>query len=138
MGSVDSDYIVFACVSSLAQVVVLIRLGFLNRWFPNGSAYLDAQHMMEGWKTTEYSGFYTGFWRRKWQPTPEFLPGESQGWRSLVGCHLWGPTESDTTEATWRHQQQQSMIYNSPGYAFSFGSLTILSHIVESTVGRAL
>ena len=39
-------------------------------------------------------------WRRKWQPTPLFLPGESQGWRSLVGCHLCGRTESDTTEAT--------------------------------------
>ena len=39
-------------------------------------------------------------WRRKWQPTPVFLPGESQGWGSLVGCCLWGRTESDTTEAT--------------------------------------
>ena len=39
-------------------------------------------------------------WRRKWQPTPVFLPGESQGWQSLVGCCLWGLTESDTTEAT--------------------------------------
>ena len=39
-------------------------------------------------------------WRRKWQPTPVFLSGESQGQRSLVGCHLWGRTESDTTEAT--------------------------------------
>ena len=39
-------------------------------------------------------------WRRKWQPTPVFLPGESQGWGSLVGCHLWGRTESDTTEVT--------------------------------------
>ena len=39
-------------------------------------------------------------WRRKWQPTPVFLPGESQGRRSLVGCCLWGHTESDTTEAT--------------------------------------
>ena len=39
-------------------------------------------------------------WRRKRQPTPVFLPGESQGWGSLVGCHLWGRTESDTTEAT--------------------------------------
>ena len=38
--------------------------------------------------------------RRKWQPTPVFLPGESQGRRSLVGCCLWGRTESDTTEAT--------------------------------------
>ena len=39
-------------------------------------------------------------WRRKWQPTPVFLPGESQGRKSLVGCRLWGRTESDTTEAT--------------------------------------
>ena len=39
-------------------------------------------------------------WRRKWQPTPEFLPGESHGRRSLVGCSPWGRTESDTTEAT--------------------------------------
>ena len=39
-------------------------------------------------------------WRRKWQPTPVFLPGESQGQQSLVGCHLWGHTEADMTEAT--------------------------------------
>ena len=39
-------------------------------------------------------------WRRKWQPTPVFLPGESQGRGSLVGCRLWGRTESDTTEVT--------------------------------------
>ena len=39
-------------------------------------------------------------WRRKWQPAPVFLPGESQGQRSLLGCRLWGRTESDTTEAT--------------------------------------
>ena len=39
-------------------------------------------------------------WRGKWQPTPVFLPGESQGQGSLVGCCLWGRTESDTTEAT--------------------------------------
>ena len=39
-------------------------------------------------------------WRRKWQATPVFMPGESQGLGSLVGCRLWGHTESDTTEAT--------------------------------------
>ena len=39
-------------------------------------------------------------WRRKWQPTPVFLPGESRGRGSLVGCRLWGRTELDTTEAT--------------------------------------
>ena len=32
--------------------------------------------------------------------TPVFLPGESQGWEILVGCHLWGLPELDTTEAT--------------------------------------
>ena len=39
-------------------------------------------------------------WRRKWQPTSVFLPGESQGQGSLVGCRLWGRTESDTTEVS--------------------------------------
>ena len=39
-------------------------------------------------------------WKRKWQPTPLFLPAESQGRGSLVGCCLWGRTELDTTEAT--------------------------------------
>ena len=39
-------------------------------------------------------------WRRKWQSTPVFLPGESQGWRSLVSYCLWGRTESDMTDAT--------------------------------------
>ena len=34
------------------------------------------------------------------QPTPVFLPGESQGWGSLVGCYLWGHTELDMTEVT--------------------------------------
>ena len=49
---------------------------------------------------TSLSLFPFMHWRRKWQPTPVFLPGESQGWGSLVGCHLWGCTELDTTEAT--------------------------------------
>ena len=39
-------------------------------------------------------------WRRQWQPTPVILPGECKGRGSLVGCCLWGHTESDTTEAT--------------------------------------
>ena len=41
----------------------------------------------------------------KWQPTPVFLPGESQGWRSLLGCRLWGRTESDMTDVTQQQQQ---------------------------------
>ena len=39
-------------------------------------------------------------WRRKRHPTPVFVPGESQGQGSMVGCHLWGCTESDMTEVT--------------------------------------
>ena len=38
------------------------------------------------------------FWRRQWHPTPVLLPGESHGWRSLVGWGPWGREESDTTE----------------------------------------
>ena len=37
-------------------------------------------------------------WRRKWQPTPVCLPGESHGQRSLVGYSPWGHQESDTTD----------------------------------------
>ena len=44
-------------------------------------------------------------WRRQWQPTPVFLPGESQGWGSWVGFRLWGHTELDTTDATYQQQQ---------------------------------
>ena len=50
--------------------------------------------------TTSLLLFTFMHWRRKWQPTPVFLRGESQGRGSLVGCRLWGRTESDTTEAT--------------------------------------
>ena len=39
---------------------------------------------------TSLSLFTFMHWRRKWQPTPVFLPGESQGQRSLLGCRLWG------------------------------------------------
>ena len=49
---------------------------------------------------TSLSLFTFMHWRRKWQPTPVFLPGEYQGRESLVGCHLRGHTESDTTEVT--------------------------------------
>ena len=46
-------------------------------------------------------------WGKKWQPTPVFLPGESQGCGSLVGCRLLGRTESDTPEGTYMQQQQE-------------------------------
>ena len=49
---------------------------------------------------TSLSLFTFMHWRRKWQSTPVFLPEESQGRGSLVGCRLWGRTESDKTEVT--------------------------------------
>ena len=46
-------------------------------------------------------------WRGQWQPTSVFLPGESQGRGSLVGCRLWGHTESDTAEQlNWTELKQ--------------------------------
>ena len=63
-------------------------------------------------RATSLSLFTLMHWRRKWQPTPVFLPGESQGQGSLVGCRLQGRTESDTTEVTY--QQQQHAIGNEP------------------------
>ena len=42
-------------------------------------------------------------WRKRWHPTPVLLPGESHGWRSLVGCSPWGHEESDTTERLHFH-----------------------------------
>ena len=52
---------------------------------------------------TSLSLFTFMHWRRKWQPNPVSLPGESQGQGSLLGCHLWGRTESDTTERLHFH-----------------------------------
>ena len=66
-----------------------------------------AIHGVEELDTTEASQHACMHWRRKWQPTLVFLPGEAQGWRSLVGCCLWGCTESVTTEVTQQQQQQQ-------------------------------
>ena len=51
-------------------------------------------------RATSLSLFTFMHWKRKWHPTPVLLHGKSHGWRSLVGCRLWGRTESDTTEAT--------------------------------------
>ena len=66
-----------------------------------GGAWWAAVHGVAK-SRTRLSDFTFTFmhWRRKWQPTPVFLPGESQGRGSLVGCCLWGRTESDTTEVT--------------------------------------
>ena len=64
---------------------------------PGGLQSMGLHRVGHDWATS-LSLFTFMHWRRKWQPTPVFLPGESRGQRSLVGCGLWGCTESDTTE----------------------------------------
>jgi len=72
---------------------------------PGRPQSMGSQRVRLNWATS-LSLFTFMHWRRKWQPTPVSLPGESQGRGSLVGCRLWGRTESDTTEATSQQQQQ--------------------------------
>ena len=66
---------------------------------PGGLQSMGLQRVGHDWATS-LSLFTFMHWRRKWQPTLVFLPGESQGRRGLVGCGLWGRAESETTEAT--------------------------------------
>ena len=84
------------------------------------------------WETS-LSLFTFMHWRRKWQPTPGFLPGESQGQGSLVGCHLWDCTESDMTEVTWQQQQQQHGMLL---LIYAFYTTTYLSHHVSVTTSQ--
>ena len=76
-------------------------------------------------------------WRRKWQPTPVFLPGESQGRGSLMGCHLWGHTESDMTEtaaATHSHLlwTLQRRAFAPPHSSDRLKTLPLNTHMVHS------
>ena len=66
---------------------------------PGGLQSMGSLRVGHDWATS-LSLFTFMHWIRKWQPTPVFLPGESQGRWGLVECCLWGHTESDTTEAT--------------------------------------
>ena len=103
---------------------------------PDGLQSMGSLRVGHDWATS-LSLFTFMHWRRKWQATPVFLPGESQGWGSLVGCRLWGRTESDTTEVTWRQQQEKAMAAHSstlawkipwmeePGRLQSMGSLGV-------------
>ena len=68
----------------------------------DGGAWWAAVHgVTKSWTLHFHFSLFTFMhWRKKWQPTPVLLPGESQGWWSLVGCRLQGFTESDMTEVT--------------------------------------
>ena len=92
---------------------ILARLTVEGNGTPLQYSCLENPMDGEAWKATVHGvaegqtrlsdftfTFHFMHWRRKWQPTPVFLPGESQGQGSLVGCRLWGRTESDMTEVT--------------------------------------
>ena len=99
----------------LCSINLMVTLGFMEKAMATHSSILawripwteepgrlqsmGSLRVGHDWATS-LSLFTFIHWRRKWQPTPVFLPGESQGWGSLVGCRLWGRTESDTTEVT--------------------------------------
>ena len=72
----------------------LERASLVDQWVKNLPAMQEIQEMQVlslGWKIP---------WRRAWQPSPIFLPGESHGQRSLAGYGPWGHKESETTEVT--------------------------------------
>ena len=66
----------------------------------DGAAWLGSLRVRHDW-TTSLSRFTFMHWRKKWQPTPVFLPGESWRWRSLAGCSPWDRWGLDMTE--WLH-----------------------------------
>ena len=92
-------YVYVFCCFSVFSVGVGNGNPLQNSCLENPMQSMGSLRVGHNWATS-LSLFTFMHWRRKWQPTPVFLPGESQGRGSLVGCHLWGHTESDTTDAT--------------------------------------
>ena len=90
-----------SCRSSLEKAMAphSITLAWKVPWTekPGRLPAIGSRRVGYDWATS-LSLFTFLHWRRKWQPTPVFLPGESQGRESLVGCRLWGLTESGMTE----------------------------------------
>ena len=69
---------------------------------PGGLQSMGSLRVSHDW-VTSLSLFTCMHWRRPWHPTPVLSPGESHGWRSLVGCSAWGRWESATTERLHFH-----------------------------------
>ena len=99
----SSIYILIGCTNQRRQwqatTVLLPGKSHVSMGEPGRLQSKGSLRVGQDWATS-LSLFAFIQWRRKWQPTPVFLLGESQGQGSLVGCRLWGRTESDTTEAT--------------------------------------
>ena len=75
-----------------------------SKGFPGGPSGRVSTCQSRRWKRCGFSPWFRKIpWRRKWHPTPGFLPGKSHGQRSLVGYSPWGRKESDTTERLHFH-----------------------------------
>ena len=95
----NTDYFVFSSiVTEKAMAPHSSTLAWKIPWMeePGRLQSMGSLRVGHNWATS-LSLFPFMHWRRTWQPTPVFLPGESQGRGSLVGCRLWGCTESDAT-----------------------------------------
>ena len=96
--------LVCTCIANLSEKAMAPHsntLAWKIPWMeePSRLQSMGSLRVRHDWATS-LSLFTFMHWRRKWQPTPVFLPGESQGQGSLVGCRLWGHTELDMTEVT--------------------------------------
>ena len=98
----------------------------------DGGAWYAAVHgVAKSW--TRLSDFTFTHWRRKWQPTPVFLPGESQGRGSLVGCRLLGSqsrTRLKWLSVVWGVNQLHWFTYNCPAFSVPLAEETVFSPIV--------
>ena len=97
---------------------------------------MGSRRVRHDWMTS-LSLFTFMYWRRKWQPTPEFLPGESQGRRSMVGYSPWAGKESDITERLhftsqglkwWEAKEYESRDSPCPAWGWTWPSLAYQLH----------
>ena len=84
-----------------------------HRGFPGGSDSEESAHNVGD--LSSIPGWENPLWRRKWQLTSIFLPGESHGQRSLVGYRPWCCKESDTTEQLTLNGTQRGDPQTNPG-----------------------
>ena len=89
---------------------------------PSRLQSMESRRVGHDW-VTWLSLFTFMHWRRKWQPTPVFLPGESQGQRNLVGYSPWGHKELDTTSDYTRRRQWHPTPVLLPRKSRGWGSL---------------
>ena len=97
---------------------------------PGGLQSMGSLRVGHSWAAS-LSLFPFMHWRRTWQPTPVFLPGESQGQGSLVGCRLWGCTESGMTE---RLSSRSIHLYDGFDFRVRIQFLFLLNFIMTNFV----